>query len=110
MTISIIGYKYIQHNLKIRAWGYECQFTFISESDGRIFDDVISVPSLKIGETDLEVLIEKRLLLISKPLPPPEIIVLDNSQVENYLKAKGIIKPKHTLDIVKTTMSKVAEV
>ena len=111
MAISIIGYKYIQHNLKTRAWGYECQFTFVTDNDKRTFDDAIPIPSLKIADKDLAILIEERLKLISAPRLPdmPEVIVPSREAVEKYLRDNVIIKPKHTLEIVKSTMALVTE-
>jgi len=90
MAIELTGYKYIQHKLKTRPWGCECQFTFVSELDGRTFNEVISIPSLKIEEKDLTLCIEERLKLISAPvLPEPEPEkTYTQSEVEAVLKEK----------------------
>jgi len=111
MAIEITGYKYIQHKLKTRPWGCECQFTFVSELDGRTFNDIVSIPNLKIEEKDLVLCIEERLKLISAPRLPdiPEVIVPPRESVEKYLRDNAIIKPKHTLEQVKIAMAVVIE-
>jgi len=86
----IKNYTYIQHKLKTRPWGCECQFTFVSELDGRTFNEVIAISSLKIEEKELSLLIEKRLKLISAPKLPesePEKIY-PQSEVDGILIAK----------------------
>ena len=88
--ITIKGFKYIQHKLKQRQWGCECQFTVVSETDGRTFNEVIAIPSLKIEEKELVIYVEERLKLVSAPRPaePVPEKVYTQSEIDAALKEK----------------------
>jgi hypothetical protein len=57
--MEIEGYTYIQHNIKERPWGHECQFT-VATLDGAHINDVIAVESGGIKDADLSALIAAR--------------------------------------------------
>lgn len=109
--MEIKNYKYIQHTITPRKWGAECQFT-VSDTIGKMYDDVISIPSTKIEEKELQTLIENKLMQLSVQQIPdiPPFKEISGEEVETYLRDNLIIKSKHTLDMVKTAMAKVAEV
>lgn len=54
--MKLTGYTYIQHKIKQRPWGLECQFT-VARADGSHINEVIGLPDDK---ADLVPLIQAR--------------------------------------------------
>lgn len=109
--MNLKNYTLIAYKLMQRPWGPECRYTVSPDTGGVDINDVISIPDMKILESDLAKLIQERLVRIDVsfiPGPVPE--VLSEMTVEKYLKDNGYIKPKQTLEMVKTQMMKIIEV
>lgn len=70
--MNIPGYTYIQHNINLRAWGTECQFT-VEKPDGSHINDIVLIPNSQISEEDLAVLIGDRLALVDIPMSEEEV-------------------------------------
>ena len=98
--MEIKGYKYIQHKLKPRPWGPECQFTVARLSDGLHFNDVISIPDLKIEEEDLAKLILERLKLIDRepePFIDPQVKMVEDAVMAKAEEIKSLLVQKELL-------------
>ncbi len=61
--MKITGYKYIQHKIKPRPWGPECQFT-VARPDGTHINEVIPIPSIDASESVLAERIQARLAML----------------------------------------------
>ena len=97
--MDIIGYTYIQHNIVVRPWGIECQYT-VSRADGTHINDVVMVSGKKADENELVNLISLRLVEIDhadEEVMLPEKIYTE-TEVESLLIDKGLILPSQTID------------
>lgn len=72
MPLSIPEYQYIQHNITIREWGIECQFTVINKY-GFTIDDIVIIDRVDIDDGLLSDTILNRLVLSDNKRP----IVID---------------------------------
>jgi len=63
---------YITHKLIKRPWGAECRFT-VAKDDNTHINEVISIPSINIEESELIKLIEQRLAVIDMPKEKVEV-------------------------------------
>jgi hypothetical protein len=61
MALDVSGYTYITHKRIQRPWGPECRYTVKRQSDGKLFDDVISISSLAVTDESISNLIVTRL-------------------------------------------------
>jgi len=97
--MDIIGYTYIQHNIVVRPWGIECQYT-VSRADGTHINDVVMVSGKKADENELVNLISLRLVEIDhadEEVMLPEKIYTE-TEVESLLIDKGLILRSQTID------------
>jgi len=98
--MEIEGYKYIQHKLKPRPWGPECQFT-VEKLIGGFIDDVISIPDMKIEEKELAQLILDRLKLIDHEIEPfidPQMKMIEDAVLAKEVEIKSILEQKGLLE------------
>lgn len=109
MALIIPGYTYIQHKLKLRPWGPECQFT-VARPDGTHINEVIAVPSTKIEEKELEGLISSALVRIDRVTEP---IIIPRTYMEDEVKQllvdKGFIKQTESVADLKPLADLVRE-
>ena len=107
--MEITDYKYIQHNIKTRPWGVECQFTAIN-SAGKYFDDIVMISSEKAEEKELVEAITERLKqtdIVREELPTEKIYT--EKEVESLLVSKGYLVIGEKVESLKTLDTLVAE-
>jgi hypothetical protein len=114
--MEIEGYKYIQHKLKSRPWGPECQFT-VEKLIGGFIDDVISIPDMKIEESELAKLITERLKLIDHEIEPfidPQMKMIEDAvaaketEIRFILEQKGLLEKEQSIEDIKSKAEIVA--
>lgn len=105
--MEINGYKYIAHKIIPRSWGIEGRFTV--DKDGRHINDIAMMPSEKMDEKEIGLLIEERLKLIDRPIEPniPERIFTETG-VKALMIEKGYLTEGQKLEDLKTKVELIA--
>jgi hypothetical protein len=111
--VVIKNYTWITGKQIHRPWGYEYRYT-VQNKNGKYIDSIVKLPSDKLTDEQIAVLIQNQLLkidIVPEPVKDPvqEAVEAKEAEIKAFLVEKELITEEETIWDIKTKDEIISE-